>query len=80
MTKTLTLTAALAAVFATTASAAEIRVSLTGKDAATVRADIQRAAREVCRQELTEKAWLGSYARCVDDAFTRAMASASTIH
>jgi hypothetical protein len=76
MTKTLTILAAFAAfATATNASAAERRVSLVGKDFKTIQADISRAAREVCRQELSEKSeWIAGYARCVDESVARAMA------
>ena len=74
MIKTLTIVAALAA-FATTASAAEIHVSLVGKDSKTIQADIKNAARAVCREELATKSeWIASYARCVDESVARAMA------
>ena len=73
MIKTLTIAAALAA-FASTASAAEIHVSLVGKDQKTIQADIARAARSVCREELATRAeWIASYARCVDESVARAM-------
>ena len=74
MIKTLSFVAALAA-FATTASAAEIHVSLVGKDMKTIQSDISRAARAVCREELASSAeWISSYARCVDDSVARALA------
>lgn len=75
MIKTLSIVAALAA-FATTASAAEIHVSLAGKDMKTIQADIGRAARAVCREELSmTQEWIASYARCVDESVARAMAA-----
>jgi hypothetical protein len=78
MTKTLTLLAALGAVMslASTASAEVSKtVSLVGKDAATIRADITRAAKEVCNKELNGRTeWIAGYARCVDDTIARAMA------
>ena len=78
MIKTLTVMAALVAsctAFSTTASAAEVHISLVGKDSKTIQAEIKSAAKEVCRQELVEKTeWLMSYARCVDESVARAMA------
>ncbi len=74
MIKTLTIAAALVA-FASTASAAEIHVSLVGKDLKTIQADIARAARSVCRAELESRSeWVAGYARCVDESVARAMA------
>lgn len=74
MIKTLSFAAALVA-FASTASATEIHVSLVGKDMKTIQADINRAARAVCRDELFgSQEWIAGYARCVDDSVARALA------
>ena len=50
MFRTLTVIAAFAAI-AGSASAAEVRVSLVGKDPETIRADIEKAAHKACRAD-----------------------------
>ncbi|WP_309643665.1 hypothetical protein [Phenylobacterium sp.] len=60
------LTAAAAITFAAPASAAEIRVSLVGKSAAQIDADLTRAARTVCmRATFGETLVTDAYGRCV---------------
>jgi hypothetical protein len=51
MIRTFTSTLILLTALAGTASAAEIRVSLVGKDAATISAEIHAAAKTVCKRE-----------------------------
>ncbi|WP_332769873.1 hypothetical protein [Phenylobacterium sp.] len=60
------LTAAAAIAFAAPASAAEVRVSLVGKSAAQIDADLTRAARTVCmRETYGESLIANAYGRCV---------------
>ncbi len=57
------------------ASAAEVRVSLAGKDAQTIRAEIHRAAETVCQKAYSDEPLarnLAGYASCVDEATTKA--------
>lgn len=71
----LILIAASAAALATTASAAEVTVSLVGKDQKTIRADVFKAAQEVCRQVfLHESAAPYEVGACVQDSSAKAMA------
>ena len=61
-------TALIAAVvaFASSASASEVRVSLVGKSAEQINADILDAARTVCAKDVIgETMILGAYGRCV---------------
>jgi hypothetical protein len=51
MLRILTLTAAAAALFAGSASAESIHVSLAGKSAAQVKAEVRQAAESLCHQE-----------------------------
>jgi hypothetical protein len=58
--------AALAAFAATPVSATEIRVSLVGKSAAQLDAEVAGAARKVCmRQTAGETLLVNAYSRCV---------------
>lgn len=58
--------AALAAFAATPVSAAEIRISLAGKSAAQLDAEVAGAARKLCmRQTAGETLLVGAYSRCV---------------
>ncbi|MDP3855833.1 hypothetical protein [Phenylobacterium sp.] len=60
------LTAAAAIAFAAPAAAAEVRVSLVGKTAAQIDADLNRAARTVCmRETFGETLITDAYGRCV---------------
>lgn len=60
------LIAAVAAFAASSASASEVRVSLVGKSADQINADILRAARTVCAKDVAgETVILGAYGRCV---------------
>lgn len=58
--------AAVAAFAASSASASEVRVSLVGKSADQINADILHAARTVCAKDVAgESIILGAYGRCV---------------
>lgn len=60
--------AAAAALVASSASATEVRVSLTGKSADQINADIVDAARTVCLKDTAgDTMILGAYSRCVRD-------------
>ncbi|CAN5763686.1 hypothetical protein BH11PSE1_BH11PSE1_10870 [soil metagenome] len=60
------LIAAVAAFAASSASATEVRVSLVGKSAEQISADILDAARTVCARDVVgESMILGAYGRCV---------------
>ncbi len=60
------LTAVAAIAFAAPASAAQVRVSLVGKSAAQIDADLTRAARTVCmRETYGESLITNAYGRCV---------------
>jgi hypothetical protein len=60
------LIAAVAAFAASSASASEVRVSLVGKSADQINADILHAARTVCAKDVVgESIILGAYGRCV---------------
>ena len=62
------LIAAVAAVAASSASATEVRVSLVGKSAEQINADILDAARTVCARDVVgETMILDAYGRCVRD-------------
>ena len=62
------LIAAFAAFAASSASASEVRVSLVGKSADQINADILHAARTVCAKDVAgESIILGAYGRCVRD-------------
>ncbi|WP_340646801.1 hypothetical protein [Phenylobacterium sp.] len=62
------LLAAVAAFAASSASASEVRVSLVGKSAEQINADILGAARAVCAKDTAgEVLVLGAYGRCVRD-------------
>ena len=62
------LIAAVAAFAASSASASEVRVSLVGKSADQINADILHAARTVCAKDVAgESIILGAYGRCVRD-------------
>ncbi len=68
------------ALLAGPASAAEVRVSLVGKDAQTIRADIHKAAETVCRKAFDDEPLardLPGYASCVEEATTKANDSVS---
>lgn len=59
------LTAAAVVAFAAPASATEIRVSLSGKSAAQIDADVARAARTVCLKATAGETLVGdAYSRC----------------
>lgn len=59
--------AALVLAVAAPASAAEVRVAVTGKPAAQVHAEIAGAARSVCLKETAgETLRLGAYTRCFE--------------
>lgn len=78
MIRTLTLIAALAAV--ASPALAEVKVNITGKDAATVEALIGQAANTVCRDEL--RGSLGSFTSmrmCVAAAKEDAMAKVAAM-
>lgn len=66
MTRIAAVAAAAVALFATQASAAEVRVSLAGKSADQITSDLRVAARTVCAQ-LSEASpmFVGAYGRCV---------------
>ena len=60
------LIAAVAAFAASSASASEVRVSLVGKSAEQINADILDAARTVCAKDVADETMiLGAYGRCV---------------
>ncbi len=73
-------TAAVAALLAGSASAAQVTVHTAGKDAATVQHDISRAARQVCSEALMDEP-LAFYLMpgCVKDAKERAAAALPTV-
>ncbi len=59
------------------ASAAEVKVSLVGKDAQTIRADIRKAAVSVCKAAYRDESTLDAFhdlAPCVDQAVDSAEA------
>lgn len=60
--------AAVAAFAASSAQASEIRVSLVGKSADQIQADLLSASRQVCMHDAPSSPLvLGSYGRCVRD-------------
>ena len=73
---TLTVIAAFA-LAAGSASAAEVRVSLSGKDAQTIRADIRKAAETVCHEAYRDASLdesFSGFSSCVDEATARVQA------
>jgi hypothetical protein len=66
MIRFVTVAALAAFAFAAPASAAEVRVSLTGKSPAQIEADIAQAARSVCLRETAYETLVqDAYGRCV---------------
>lgn len=74
MTRFAALVAAVAAFAATSASAQEVRVSLVGKSADQIQAELLNASRQVCRDVPATTLIVGSYGRCVRDTFKAARA------
>ena len=76
MIRTFTSTLILVTALAGTASAAEVRVSLVGKDAAAISAEIHAAARTVCKQAYIEERLSQPYemAACIREATDNAQA------
>lgn len=67
--------AAVVAFAATSANASEVRVSLVGKSADRIEADLLIASRAVCQRELPSSSLIvGSYGRCVRETFKAAKA------
>ena len=65
--------AAVAAFAASSANASEIRVSLTGKTADQIQAEILSASRLVCQRDVpASPLFVGTYGRCVRDTFKAA--------
>jgi hypothetical protein len=65
--------AAVVAFAATSANASEVRVSLVGKSADRIEAELLTASRTVCQRELPSSPLIvGSYGRCVRDTFKAA--------
>jgi UrcA family protein len=79
MIRTLSLAAVLAALVVAPASAREIRVSVAGKDAATLHHEIWQAARQVCFAELNGSALIFELeAPCAERAVKAAEAQLAT--
>lgn len=67
--------AAVAAFAASSANASEIRVSLMGKSADQIQADLLSASRQVCMRDAPSSPLVvGSFGRCVRDTFKAAQA------
>jgi hypothetical protein len=67
--------AAVVAFAATSANASEVRVSLVGKSADQIQADLLTASRTVCQRDVpTSPLIVGSYGRCVRETFKAAKA------
>lgn len=73
--KRLVALAAVAAFAATSAQAAEVRVSLVGKSADQIQADLLTASRTVCMKQTSESPLLvGAYGHCVRETLKAAQA------
>jgi hypothetical protein len=67
--------AAVVAFAASSANASEIRVSLVGKSADQIQADLMSASRQVCNRDIPSTTLVvGAYGRCVRDTFKAAQA------
>ncbi len=77
MIRTLSSTLLALALLAGPASAAEVRVTLTGKDAQTIRADIQKAAETACKEAYRDASIDEAFSdmkSCVSEAAAEAVA------
>ncbi|MFN3512413.1 MAG: hypothetical protein ACK41C_05180 [Phenylobacterium sp.] len=80
MIRFVTLAAVAAFAFAAPASAAEVRVSLTGKSSAQIEAEIVQAARSVCLRETAfETLVQDAYGRCVRATVKSATAKLASV-
>jgi|GEM_PF-5498819 len=75
MIRSFTILAALAAIASPAAAATEMRVSIVGKDAATIQSDIRKAAATVCWKEFRagETSFMTTLKACTDASYERAM-------
>lgn len=80
MIRFVTLAAVAAFAVAAPASAAEVRVSLTGKSAAQIDAEITKAARSVCLRETAFESLIqDAYGRCVRATVKTAQAKLANV-